>query len=385
MIWALPASKHALQGDFCLDLSPGFLYDCLDWRICQVNGVAYRQWTLTHFSGTFLGTGFAKGRAFYLKVRQPPTRESEGCHMYLSLLVPLDRSSFAEQALSLALSIARRANARLDLVEVHALYALEDPTAGWLPFEPDRDAECKQQEQLYLDATAKWLTSVSPVSVTADVLSGSAVLPATVADSILERARTGNADLIVMTTHGRGPLSRLGLGSVADELIRRAPIPVLLVRPGEKAPGIIPEPVLDNILIPLDGSVLAEKVLEPALVLARLMEARCSLLRVVESRSSPGNHGPGGSPDRAQAAAYLERVAGRLREQGLQVRTRVVVARHAAEAILEEAEAQASNLIALATHGRGGLKRLLLGSVADKLIRAAVSSVLVYRPTDKEL
>jgi len=305
--------------------------------------------------------------------------------MYLSLLVPLDRSSFAEQALSLGLSIARRANARLDLVEVHALYALEDPTAAWLPFEPDRDAEFKQQEQLYLDATAKWVTSVSPVSVTAAVLSGSAVVPATVADSILERARTGKADLIVMTTHGRGPLSRFGLGSVADELIRRAQIPILLVRPGEKATGIIPEPVLDNILIPLDGSVLAEKVLEPALDLARLMEARCSLLRVVESRSSSDNRGPGGPPDWAQAAAYLERVAGRLREQGLQVRTRVVVARHAAEAILEEAEAQASNLIALATHGRGGLKRLLLGSVADKLIRAAGSPVLVYRPTDKEL
>ncbi len=95
--------------------------------------------------------------------------------------------------------------------------------------------------------------------------------------------------------------------------------------------------------------------------------------------------GTGGLPEKAQAEAYLERVAGRLREQGLQVRTRVAVARHAAEAILEEAEAQASNLIALATHGRGGFKRLLLGSVADKLVRGASSPVLIYRPTGKEL
>jgi nucleotide-binding universal stress UspA family protein len=87
--------------------------------------------------------------------------------MYRSLLVPLDRSSFAEQALPLALSIARRASARLDLVAVHALYALEDPTAGWARFEPERDAERKQQEKLYLDATAKWLISMSPVSATA--------------------------------------------------------------------------------------------------------------------------------------------------------------------------------------------------------------------------
>jgi nucleotide-binding universal stress UspA family protein len=304
--------------------------------------------------------------------------------MYRSLLVPLDRSSFAEQALPLALSIAQRANARLDLVEVHALYALEHRPAAWVPFEPERDAERNRQEQLYLDATAKWVTSVSPVSVTAGVLPGSAVLPATAADAILERARAGRADLIVMTTHGRGLLSRFLVGSVADELLRRARVPVLLVRPGEQASGIIPEAVLDNILILLDGSALAEQVLEPALELARVMEARCSLLRVVESRSSAGR-ATGGPPEKAQADAYLESVAARVREQGVPVRTRVVVARHAVEAILEEAAVQASDLIALATHGRGGLQRLLLGSVADKLVRAAASPVLVYRPTGKEL
>jgi nucleotide-binding universal stress UspA family protein len=305
--------------------------------------------------------------------------------MYRSLLVPLDRSSFAEQALPLALGIAQRASARLDLVEVHALYALEDPTAGRVPFEPERDAERKRQEQLYLDATAKWLTSTSLVSATAGLLSGSAVLAATVADGILERARAGQADLIVMATHGRGPLSRFGNGSVADELIRRARVPVLLVRAKEPAPGIIPEPVLDNILILLDGSALAEQVLEPALDLARLMEARCSLLRVVECRYAAADRLPGGSPERAQAEEYLGHIAARVRAQGVSVRARVVVARHAIEAMLEQAAAQASNLIALATHGRGGLQRLLWGSVADKLIRAALAPVLVYRPAGREL
>ena len=66
--------------------------------------------------------------------------------MCYSVLVPLDRSSFAEQVLPLALSVARRANARLDLVEVHALYALEDRTAAWVSFEPERDAERKRDE-----------------------------------------------------------------------------------------------------------------------------------------------------------------------------------------------------------------------------------------------
>jgi nucleotide-binding universal stress UspA family protein len=109
------------------------------------------------------------------------------------------------------------------------------------------------------------------------------------------------------------------------------------------------------------------------------------LLRVVESRSPPGDCWPSGPLEKTQAEAYLECIAGKIRETGLQVRTRGVVARHAAEAILEEAAAQASSLIALATHGRGGFKRLLLGSVADQLIRGAASPVLVYRPPEQPL
>jgi nucleotide-binding universal stress UspA family protein len=305
--------------------------------------------------------------------------------MYRSVLVPLDRSSFAEQALPWAVSIARRANARLDLVEVHALYALDHPKAAWVPYDSARDAERQRQEQLYLDATAKWVTSVSPVPSTAAVLPGSALLPQTVADSVLERARAGQADLIVMATHGRSALSCYGLGSVADELVRRAPMPVLLVRPSAAAPHIIPEPVLENILIPLDGSALAERGVEPALDLAGLMEARVSLLRAVGSCPAAGDRGAGGPPEKGQAEVYLERVAGGLREQGLQVRTHVVAARHAAAAILAEAAAQGIDLIALATHGRGGLRRLLLGSVAHRLVRGAASPVLVYRPDGKEL
>jgi nucleotide-binding universal stress UspA family protein len=167
---------------------------------------------------------------------------------------------------------------------------------------------------------------------------------------------------------------------VADEIIRRGCVPVLLVRSGGKAPEILTEPALDDVLIPLDGSSLAERVLAPALDLARLMEARCTLLRVVESGSSSAGRSPGGSPERAPAEAYLECVATKVRERGLQVRTRVVVARHAAGAILEEAAAREGTLIALATHGRAGLKRLLLGSVTDKVIRGSNSPVLVCPP-----
>lgn len=301
--------------------------------------------------------------------------------MFLTLLVPLDRSTFAEQALPLALSIARRANARLDLVEVHALYALEDRHTGWYPFEPDREAECKQQEQLYLDATAKWLTSISRVPTITTLIPGSTVLPETVADGILERVRYDEADLIVMATHGGGFLQRFGSGSVARELVRRCSAPILLVKAGEEVLNTVPEPVLKEILIPLDGSALAEQILEPAVHLARLMEARCSLLWVIEAESSASDDL---RADQARAEAYLEGIAAKIREPGLQVRKSIHVARHVAEAILEKAKVQASDLIAVTTHARGGLKRLFLGSVTDELIRGASCPILVCRPRGKD-
>jgi nucleotide-binding universal stress UspA family protein len=263
------------------------------------------------------------------------------------------------------------------------MYALEDPLAGWCAFDQDRDAECKRQEQQYLDTTAERVTAVAPVPVTAEVLSGSNVLPETVAESVLEWARVSKTDLIVMATHGRAPLSRFALGSVADKLIHRANVPILLVRPNASAPEVLPEPTLDNILIPLDGSPLAEQALGPALDLACLMQSRCTLLQVVETHSAH-EKGANGLPAKAEAEIYLRRIAARLREQGPQVRTRLVAARHVAEAILEEAEMLGSNLIALATHGRGGINRLLLGSVADKLVRLAMCPVLVYRPIFRE-
>jgi nucleotide-binding universal stress UspA family protein len=286
--------------------------------------------------------------------------------MFRNILVPLDGSPFAEQALPWALSLARRAGAGLDLVRVHVLYALKDPAASFGPYDPAEDAECRREEQLYLDATAGWLAAVSPVPMTSDVVFGPE------ADGILGRARAVKADLLVMTTHARGPVGRFLLSSVAGELVRRVETPVLLVRPHEPAPGVLPEPLVEEVVVALDGSGLAEQALGPAVGLARLLEARCTLLRVVESNGSPSEAA------QEEARAYLEHLAGRLQGQGLSVRPRVVVAPHAAEAIIEQA--RGGGLVALATHGRGGLGRMLLGSVADKVIRGASAPVLVYRP-----
>jgi len=142
--------------------------------------------------------------------------------------------------------------------------------------------------------------------------------------------------------------------------------------------------------VPLDGSARAEKVLGPAVALGALWDAEYVLARVVAPVPITGldlaGYAPGGldlaEMDRRKQEArdYLEGVAAKLRERSLQVRTAVPVHRHAAVGIHETAEAEGADLIALATRGHGGLKRLLLGSVADKVIRGADVPVFVFRP-----
>jgi nucleotide-binding universal stress UspA family protein len=303
--------------------------------------------------------------------------------MYHTILVPLDGSAFAEQALPFAANIARRSSATLELVQVHGLYALKDSACSWLPYDPAEDAALKEQERAYLDAIAKRLETPSVVKVQSAVVTGMAV------DGILERAHAKGAVLIVMTTHGRGPLSRAFLGSVADELIRRTPIPVLLIRPQEGALDLAREPVVRRILIPVDCSAASEQILGPAVELGRLTGASFTLLHVVQPVRTPAsipsahvmNEQARSLPERRfeGARAYLESLADSLRTQSLTVQTRIVAGWPAAE-IIREAQSQAYDLIALATHGRGGAKRLLLGSVADKAIRGCSIPTLVYRP-----
>ncbi len=298
--------------------------------------------------------------------------------MYRSILVPLDGSSFGEQALPLAAEIARRSGAVLQLAHVHeAVITCE----GLSPLFEVGGHEVRARERSYLEKVAAQLrTGAASAQVT--LLEGPAI-----ADSLWEHARESQADLVVMTTHGRGPLSRMWLGSVADELVRRLPMPLLLLHPREATTDSSQGPALRRVLIALDGSPEAEAILGPATTLGRLWEAVYTLIRVVVPTPVVGldltGYAAGGldlpQTDRGQheAQTYLERVAQGLRQEGLQVATRVAVHRHPAIAVLEEGNA--AELIALDTRGEGGIKRMLLGSVADKVLRGAVTPVLTRR------
>jgi nucleotide-binding universal stress UspA family protein len=313
--------------------------------------------------------------------------------MYRSLLVPLDGSDFGEHALPLALSLARRLGATLQVVHVHVpAWGAYGELGG--PYDETTDRVLRERDRAYVDAVVQRLASV--VAITPS----SALLDGPVADAISRHAAATGTDLLVMTTHGRGPLARFWLGSVADALVRQASIPILLVQPKEAAPDLAQEPVVRSVLIPLDGSELAEQIMEPALALGAGTQADYTLLRVVQAMV-PGGYIPASAKvsglrepllkqlqalhrqESAEAQEYLDRLAERLRARSLTVQTRVVSHEQPAAAILDDAQKNAVDLIALATQGRGGLKRLLLGSVADKVVRGAATPVLVYRPVDK--
>src|SRR5947209_4970021 len=146
--------------------------------------------------------------------------------MYRTLLVPLDGSSFAEHALPAALAIARRAGARLNLVSVITPLA-EAYVEGLYFSTADLEAHLEGRQRTYLEAVASRLRERVDVPIGTTVLHGD--VAATVGQAIV----ADKVDLVVLATHGRGPLGRFWLGSVADELIRHATSPLLLIRPAE--------------------------------------------------------------------------------------------------------------------------------------------------------
>jgi nucleotide-binding universal stress UspA family protein len=180
------------------------------------------------------------------------------------------------------------------------------------------------------------------------------------------------------------------MGSVGDALLRASGVPVLLVRPekGREAHGGADGP--PAILVALDGSPVSEQILEPAVSVGRSLGARYVMLRVVNPLGLMGERpaalGPrlgwslAAASRVAEASAYLSRAARSLRERGLEVETKVVESERPAAAIVAEAARGGRALVAMATHGRTGLSRLVLGSVASEVLHGSRVPLLLYRP-----
>lgn len=301
--------------------------------------------------------------------------------MFRKLLVPLDRSPLAEQAVGQAVAIAKRANGGIDLVLVH-----QDMPIDGLSDDQWYGKQWKDELE-YLESIAREIETGSNIVVTFAAPEGDVI------DEICERAVEVDADLIVITSHGRTGLSRAWLGSVADGLMRHAKMPVLMLRPVEMKTGAhVQLGVFKHLLVTLDGSSLSEEILSPALALAKAEGARVTLLRVIQptpivlrdaglmaSYSSSILDAPATQTLVDEAKAQLAILAQKVSAQGFEVDGHVMVSSHVANAIIDFSVTHGVDLVALSTHGRGP-SRFIMGSVADKVIRASGLPVLLQRP-----
>lgn len=298
------------------------------------------------------------------------------------IVVPLDGSPLSEAALPLAVTIAEASHGSLFLARVHTP-VVGAPEVGY-PL-PDWEDEIRLSECAYLAEAAR------PLVTSAHCPTESRLLEGAVGSAIKHYAEDVSADLIVASTHGRTGLSRAWLGSTVDWLVRFAPVPVMLMRPSSDGPA--PHAwACANILVTLDGSERSEKILPDAVRLARIAGARMTLLRVVtpavRSVAPYGVAALAVVPDAPrtlelmhEATDYVQNLAATVGRDntGLEITTEVVMGEHVAETILEEARTRAADVIALCSRGRGA-SRLLVGSIADKLLRGFDGALMMLGP-----
>lgn len=289
------------------------------------------------------------------------------------ILIPLDGSPLAEQAVELGRTLAQRARATILLVHVrnryHPIYV------EGLPVIDERLRPVQGlHEWSYLKGVRARLQAGTALEVEMALLDGP------IAPTLAAEARDTGSDLIIMTTHGYGGFERFWLGSVADALLRISEVPLLLHSARGTPEGTVEPFRCDSILVPLDGSALAEEVLGPMERLAQLVGARVHLLRVLSHEEAAAPPGAMGVSPRARAEGYLQSVADTLGAGGIEVEWHLATHEHPARAILTFAEQLQGTLIAMATQGEGGMRRFLLGSVSDKVLRGSSSPLLLYRP-----
>jgi nucleotide-binding universal stress UspA family protein len=301
-----------------------------------------------------------------------------------SILVPLDGSALAEQVLPYVQYLATIRDAQIQLLrsvsdaDKEALLAHEDVllARGRGPALTRQARERRAWQRLttraesYLAAQATQLSAVG-LAVAAKVCTGHP------AEMIIQMAVERCSDLIVMATHGYSGVTRWMLGSVANKVVQAASVPILLVR--GTAP---PEYRVRRLLVPLDGSALAYQALPFAIELARRCHAEIMLLQAIPPTigTYPYVVLPAGVREmlHMQAVRELREVADDLQQRGLTA-TPLVTGGEPAEVIVETAAQRHVDLIVMATHGYSGIRRWALGSVADKVMHAARTPLVMIR------
>ena len=291
--------------------------------------------------------------------------------MYSKILVPLDGSTLSEGVLPYVRLLARACRIPVELLHIH------DPA--------QLKALGPEQSRQYLQKISASFSGTTDVTCTVE--------PGNPADKIVELAAVQPDILIAMATHGYSGLQRWLLGSVAEKVLHRATKHLLLVRPTGENSG---EARLSTVLVPLDGSELAERVLPAVTSVAAGLKLKVVLVRVlVRIFFQPpetvvpvfGTHLPNQKEIWAEASAaatgYLNEKVEQLRAEGLADVSSVLIdgsAEGAAGGILDLVGKTPDNLVAMTTHGKSGLGRWVIGSVTERVVRHSFTPVLVIRP-----
>jgi len=296
--------------------------------------------------------------------------------MLRHLLVPLDGSPMAESVLSATADLVRRLSAHVTLLHIIERGAPKTVHG-------ERHLTQPAEAESYLRGVAEWFVSEG---VRADFLvhrDG-----ADVAKSIADGAAEIGADLVVLCTHGWSGLRGFLFGRVAQQVLRWGTIPVLLIQPsaeGWKAPFSC-----RRLVVPLDGSGMAETALPAASAVAHAFEAEALLVWVVPTVATvSGERGaamklmPSAAAalldaEAAQAGTYLERVGARLREEGVKISVEVGRG-EPIRVLLDTVAKREIDLIVIATHGRSGISAVWAGSVTSRILRYSTRPILLIR------
>ena len=296
--------------------------------------------------------------------------------MYEKILIPLDGSELSELALPYVEELAGRLGSNVTVLAVTDSAEVQD----------------YNKQQIYIqqriEAVRSGIERYAGKQKVAEIELQSAILVGHPAEEIVDYADKEDIDLIVMATHGRSGISRWALGSVADKVVRATKRPVALIRAKGAHANFRDRGILKSILIPLDGSKESEAVIPYIEEIAARLNVEVVLFLVVAKAYHAEAVGDGVAqlpyseeemePLVASAESYIQKRCALLESRGIVTRSAVKVG-NAAEEIIKLADEIRSDMVAMSTHGRSGISRWTLGSVANKVLHGGNTPVLLVK------
>jgi len=296
--------------------------------------------------------------------------------MYKKILVALDGSQLSEQILPYSRLLADKLKLAVELIHViNPDLATPTSAAGQARYQDVLAAE-NEKGLVYLEKIAGSFALATKIQCS--------VAPGNPAEVIVDKAAADRHTLIAMTTHGRSGINRWLIGSVADKVLHAAANPLLLVRAGETA-AVQGTAVWQRMIVPLDGSPLAERVIPHAADLAGPLGLEIVLMRVFGVPTPVFAEDYGTYVEELwtqledEAQKYLAEKKQKLLAQGLTKVATIATAGFPAEKIIDAARQRKDALVAMSTHGRSGFNRFAMGSVTDRVVRHGGDPVLIVR------